>query len=393
MTRTRMLSVVAAIMAAALMPSPALAAKESSVAAAQRDGAIIAAIESAALEAIAAGGGPGLQVAVFKDGKPLLVKGFGSADLELDVPVDNASVFRIGSITKQFTAAVLFKLQEEGKLSLGDALSKYYPDFPHAGEITLRQMLNHTSGLYNYTELPGFFSGPERMLNHTTDEMVAFLAKMPTTQDFAPGTSWHYSNTAYFMLGGVIEKVEKKPIDVVFKERIFAPLGMEHSAIDNEAEIVPGRVSGYDVASPGEFQNASFISMTVPGAAGSMRSTASDLIVWTQALFGGKLLKPASFAAMTSPGKLNDGRDSKVAFPSELSGQEAYGMGLITSKLDGHRRIGHMGGINGFSASVAAFPQDHVIVAVLANGIGKEIGVGPLAERIQKIALGLSLDK
>ncbi len=323
----------------------------------------------------------------------MLVRGFGSANLELGVPVGNTNVFRVGSITKQFTAAVLLQMQEQGKLSLENKLSQYYPDFPHSREITLRQMLNHTSGIHNYTEEEGFFQRGEAMVSHGAGEMVDFFAKMPVTQDFAPGTRWRYSNTAYFMLGGVIEKVENKPLDQVFEARIFAPLGLKHSAIDKETQVVPGRVSGYEVVKPGDFRNAGFISMTVPGAAGAMRSTAYDLAVWLQSLFAGKVLKPASFSDMLAPGKLNDGRSSKVAFPAEMAADEGYGLGLASSELEGHRRVGHDGNINGFSASVAIFPQDQVTVVILANGMGDHIGVGALATRIQKIALGMAPGK
>lgn len=351
--------------------------------------AIAAAIDRAASDAVKTGQSPGLQVAVFKDGAPVLVKGYGSADLELGVPVTNDKVFRIGSVTKQFTAVALVKLQEEGKLSLDDKLSRYFPDFPRAGDITLAQMLHHTSGLFSYTDIPDYMM-KDGLQHQSTADMIAYFAKMPKLMDFEPGTSWNYSNTAYFILGAVVEKVEGKPLATVLKDRFFTPLGMTKTALDDEADIVPGRVEGYAADGVGKFKNAGFISMTVPGGAGAMRSTASDLVRWNAALFGGKLLKPASFAAMTTPGKLTDGQTSGTVI-GKMEGMPKieYGYGLMLSTIDGHRKVDHGGGINGFNASLTEFPADRVTVVVLSNTIGKDVGAGKVAEKIERIALGL----
>jgi len=351
------------------------------------DAAIAAAIDGAAQQAIAAGETPGLQVAVYKDGKPLLVKGYGAGSLELAMPVGNDSIFRIGSVTKQFTAAALVKLEEEGKLSLDDLLSKYYPDYPRAGEITLKQMLHHTSGMHNYTEDESFLA--QAALTKSPDQWVAYFAKMPKVQDFEPGTDWNYSNTAYFLLGAVVEKVEGRPLAKVLEARFFEPLGLRHTALDDEREIVAGRVAGYD-GEPGKFRNAAPISMTIPGGAGAMRSTAEDLARWNAALFGGKVLKPASLAAMTAPGKLGNGRTSSEAI-AKKGGMPAgeYGYALFISDYEGHRKISHGGGIFGFNSSLSEFPGDRVTVAVIANSIGKDLGARMVAERIERIALDL----
>ncbi len=204
---------------------------------------LAAAIDKAAAAAIASGESPGLEVAVIKNGKPVLVKGYGSANLEQHVPVSNTSVFRVGSVTKQFTAVALLLLAEEGKVSVQDKLSKYYPNFPRANDITLDEMLHHTSGIFNYTSAPNF--AVDGMIHRSTDEMVEFIGKLPKTQDFEPGTNWSYSNSAYFILGGVVEKAAGEPLATVFKTRLFAPLGMTHSALDDETEIVDGRARGY----------------------------------------------------------------------------------------------------------------------------------------------------
>lgn len=351
------------------------------------DAAIAAAIDRAAEQAVAAGESPGLQVAVYKDGKPLLVKGYGSGNLELNMPVANDSVFRIGSVTKQFTAAALVKLDEEGKLSLDDLLSKYYPDYPRAGDITLKQMLHHTSGLHNYTDDESFLA--QAALTKTPDQWVATFAKMPKLQDFEPGTDWNYSNTAYFLLGAVVEKVEGKPLAKVLEARFFQPLGLRHTALDDERDVVPGRVAGYD-GEPGKFRNAAPISMTIPGGAGAMRSTAGDLARWNAALFGGEVLKPASLAAMIAPGQLGDGRTSGTAI-AKKEGMPAgeYGYALFISDYEGHRKVSHGGGIFGFNSSLSEFPRDRITVAVIANSIGKDLGARMVAERIERIALEL----
>lgn len=376
----------AAILAAMALQAPAFAADTKAMA---------AAIDQAAQAAIAQGWSPGLQVAVFKDGAPVIVKGYGSADLEQNVPVTNDSVFLIGSTTKQFTAAALLKLAEEGRLSVDDKLAKYYPEFPRANDITLAQMLHHTSGIHNYTEIPKYLD-TDGLVRRTTDEMIQYFAKMEKTQDFEPGTSWHYSNSAYFILGAVVEKVEGKPLAAVLQDRFFTPLGMTRTAMDDESEIVPGRAEGYAGEGPGKFKNAGFISMTVPGGAGAIRSTASDLVRWNAALFGGKVLKPASLAAMTSPGKLNDGQTSgsalKAMMPPGAPTME-YGYGLMLATVEGHEKVAHGGGIPGFNASLTQFPKDRVTVAVLSNAIGKDVGAGKVAGQIERIAVGLPPEK
>lgn len=360
--------------------------------------ALAASIDKVAAAAVAAGESPGLELAVVKDGQAVLVKSYGSANLEQHVPVANDSVFRIGSVTKQFTAAALLLLAEEGKVSLQDTLAKYYPNFPRANDITLDEMLHHTSGIHNYTAEPNF--AVDGMIHRGTDEMVEFIGKLPKTQDFEPGTNWSYSNSAYFILGGVVEKAAGAPLAQVFKSRLFTPLGMNHSALDDETEIVAGRARGYSGAGPGKFTNAPFISMSIPGGAGSVRSTAGDLARWNAALYGGKLLKPDSLAAMLTPGRLSNGESSGAAIAKMMaaagapaSGNREYGYALFLSQVEGHRKIDHGGGIYGFSASLSEFPDDKTTVVVLSNAIGKDVGVSKVAERIERLAIGLPAKK
>jgi D-alanyl-D-alanine carboxypeptidase len=365
------------------------------------DKSLAVSIDKVAAAAVAAGESPGLEVAVVKEGRTVLMRSYGSANLEQRVSASNDSVFRIGSVTKQFTAVALLLLAEEGKISLQDKLSKYYPNFPRADDITLDEMLHHTSGIYNYTSEPNF--GVDGMIHRSTDEMVEFIGKLPKTQDFEPGTNWSYSNSAYFILGGVVEKAAGAPLAEVFKTRIFAPLGMTHSAFDDETELVPDRARGYSGSAPGKFTNAAFISMSIPGGAGSIRSTATDLTKWNAALFGGKMLKPASLAAMLAPGKLSNGENSGVAMAKMMAAagapaaaapaKQEYGYALFLSQDEGHRKISHGGGIYGFSASLSEFPDDKITVVVLSNAIGKDVGASKIADRIERLAIGLPAKK
>lgn len=343
---------------------------------------VASAVDAAARAAIASGETPGLQVAIYKDGKPLLVRGYGSINLELKVPTGNDNAFRVGSVTKQFTAAAIMKLQEEGKLSVNDKLAKYYPDFPHAGEITLAQLLHHTSGVHNYTA-DASFGRSDAALTRTTEEWVDHFAHMAKTQDFEPGTKWNYSNTGYFLLGAIVEKVEHRPLAQVLHDRFFGPLGMTHTALDDERQIVLGRASGYDSEGPGKFTNAKLISMTVPAGAGSIRSTATDLVRWTQALQGGKVVKPESLKAMDTAGLLEG------ANVDPAKRDTGYGYGLTFKTIEGHKRIAHGGGIFGFSSFLADYPDDHIQYAVIANSIGKDVGTAKIAPKIERILLGL----
>jgi len=223
-------------------------------------------------------------------------------------------------------------------------------------------------------------------VRRTTDEWVDRFARMPIPQDFEPGTSWHYSNTGYYLLGGVIERVEEKSLAAVLKDRFFTPLGMTLTALDDERDIVPGRAMGYDADPQVRFRNAECYATSWAAAAGAMRSTASDLIRWNNALFGGKVLQASSFEAMIAPGKLDDGRLSSSAIEGEdpLAGG-TYGYGLVIGELDGHAWVGHAGGIDGFSSFLTEFPDDGITVAINANS---SMGAFKVAERIHQIVIG-----
>ena len=358
--------------AAAASPLPA------SSAAAMPTSATAAAIDRVAGEAIKERVAAGAVVGV-ADGDTLFVRGYGFADLENRVPVTERTVFRIGSVTKQFTTAALLLLQERGKLSLDDTLDRYFPTFPRGGEVTLRQLATHTSGIHNYTA-DGFFREAARQ-DRPTDAMVDYIARQEKPFDFEPGTAWNYSNSGYVLLGAVIEKVAGVPYSVFLDQNILGPLALKDTAVDDLAEIVPGRAHGYeaDKEAPAGFVNTSFLSMSAAAAAGAMRSTPADMLAWHRALFGGKLLKPESLAAMTEPARLKDGR---LTSAGRLPGRQAtppsdYALGLTVAREEGRRMIGHGGSINGFNATLHTYPDEGVTIVLLTNTSGAAYATAP----------------
>ncbi|MDT9600613.1 serine hydrolase domain-containing protein [Sphingosinicella rhizophila] len=356
------------------------------------DTAIAARIDRAAIQAIKAGESVGLQIAVVRNGKELLVSGYGSADLEQAAKVTAETVFRVGSVTKQFTAAAILLLAEDGKLSVDDRLSKFFPDFPRGGEITLRQMLTHTSGLRDFTGDPAY--AKDSLGEILVDDMVTHIKALSPLYEFEPGTAWSYSNSAYFMLGAIVAKVSGKPFGDFLKERLFDRLGMARTAMDDLADIVPQRASGYEAVPHKRhlFRNARSSAMSWIGGAGALRSTAADLAKWADALHGGRVLKPASYAMMIRPALLKNGQPvstAPTAAPLKFMHAE-YGFGLLVGSLEGHQKIGHGGGIEGFAASLNSYPAKGVTIVVLSNTIGGPAGAGTgkVAEKIERIAIG-----
>lgn len=331
-------------------------------------------VDEAANRGIAERKAPGLQISVMRDGALVYSKGFGLANLEIRVPVFPTSVFRVGSLVKQFTGAAILLLAEDGRLSLDDRLARFLPDFPRAGEITLRQMLNHTSGLGNYTETPsprGFLQ--DSRPDYDDAALIAAMQAISPLYAFEPGTGWAYSNTAYILLGLVIARASGRSYAQFLRERLFAPHGLARTAIDDAAEIVPGRVSGYtpDPDAGSGFGNASFISMTYAGAAGALRSTTDDLCRWHDLLLlRGRILRPASLEAMTTPARLANGELPSVAGASADAPRIPllYGMGLGVGRTrDGRRLLAHTGGIQGFSALLRTYVAEKVTIAMAVN--------------------------
>ena len=320
---------------------------------AQDTRALVHYVDSVAAAAVAEHRTAGVSVAVVKNGRTVLAKGYGFADLENDVPATAETVYRIGSITKQFTSAAIMRLMEQGKLSLDDTLQKFLPNFPTQGNrVTVRHLLNHTSGIKSYTSLGPKWQRVIR-LDLVPDSLVALFANEPF--DFKPGDAWLYDNSGYFLLGMIIEKLSGKPYGQYLQDELFTPLGLKSTVYCDQAPLIKHRAQGYAPRPGGVFLNAEPLSMTQPFAAGSLCSTVNDLAAWTLALSSGKVVSAASYRMMTTPGTLNDGKPL------------TYGFGLGTGVLGGHRQVSHNGGINGFVSELHHYPDDSVVTVVLTN--------------------------
>jgi CubicO group peptidase (beta-lactamase class C family) len=294
----------------------------------------------------------------------LLDKGYGFADLEWDIPNSPTTKFRLGSVTKQFTAVSILLLEERGKLSVDDSVKKYMPDAPAAWDkITIFNLLTHTSGIPNFTGFPDYAS--LEPFATTPAQLVARFRDKPL--DFQPGEKWSYSNSGYVLLGYLIEKISGESYEKFVQENIFTPLGMKDSGYDSNSGIILHRASGY-VPSPSGPVNAGYINMTVPLSAGGLYSTTHDLLLWERALFGGKLLSASSLQKMTTP------------FKSDY----AFGLGVRVVK--GHKVIDHNGGIEGFNTHLAYYPDEKLTVIVLGNMNG--LAPDDIAAKLGKIALG-----
>ncbi|HEX4933679.1 MAG TPA: serine hydrolase domain-containing protein, partial [Gemmatimonadaceae bacterium] len=330
--------------------------------------ALSAAVDSIANAFLAGGKGAGLSVAVVKGRDTLALTGYGKADLELDTPTPPRAVYEIGSVTKQFTSVALLMLRDEGKLALDDDFTKYLPDYPTQGRrITVRQLLNHTSGIKGYTEMPQF--GPMMVRDLPKDSLVALFAKEPF--NFEPGEREVYNNSAFFLAGLIVEKLSGKSYADFVQERIFDKVGMKDSHYCSESRIIKGKVKGYDMGPKG-LQKQGFLRHTYPYAAGSLCSSAADLLAWNRALHGGKVLPAASYQELIAPQSLKDGTKLR------------YGLGITMHDVNGHRVIEHGGGINGFLSASDYFPDEDAVIVVLSNstGLPPDAIVAAIADRV-----------
>ncbi len=275
----------------------------------------------------------------------LFSKSYGSANLEWNIPNTRATKFRIGSMTKQFTAASILLLEERGKLKVDDPVKKYMPDAPAAWDkITLFNVLTHSAGLPNFTSFPEY--AKLQAFPIAPEKIVALFKDKPL--DFEPGAKFSYSNSGYVLLGYLIEKISGESYEKFLQDNIFTPLGMKDSGYDSNSAIIERRASGY-APSPAGPVNAEYVHMSVPHGAGALYSTTQDLLKWQLALYGGKVLKPESLAKMTTPFK------------------DDYGFGLIIRTTDGRKQMWHNGGIQGFNSSMAWYPESKTTIVVLAN--------------------------
>jgi len=310
---------------------------------------------------------PGASVVVVKDGKVIFRKGYGMANLELGVPVEPDMIFRLGSVTKQFTAVAILILAEQGKLSLDDEITKFLPDYPAKTQrVTVEQLLTHTSGIKSYTSLPEWLLIWRK--DTELNDLIGLFKDKPS--DFAPGERWSYNNSGYVLLGAIIEKVSGQSYQDFVEKNIFQRLGMAHSFYDNTARVIPRRVTGYSKGKDG-YINAPYLSMTQPHAAGALVSSVDDLALWDAALYTDKLVKQETLKRAWTPAKLTNGKPTH------------YGFGWAINSYEGHTVIEHGGGINGFSTYALRMPEDRVFVAVLTN---KDSGGPGPARVVLKIA-------
>ncbi|MCC7054388.1 MAG: beta-lactamase family protein [Gemmatimonadaceae bacterium] len=330
--------------------------------------------DSLARAFIAHNDAPGTAIAIVRGTDTLLFHGYGSANLELGVPVAVTSVFRVGSVTKQFTASAVMQLVEIGTLSLADSIGQWVPNLPATWRpITITQLLNHTSGIPSYTE------AGESWMKRWGEEMtgadiVALTADKPF--DFAPGTSWKYNNTGYVLLGMLLEARMGHGWGDEFTRRFFTSLGMTRTRYCEVQPLIAGRAAGYSRNEKDEWVNARYLAMSQPAAAGALCSTIGDMLTWNRALHGGTVVTPASYTAMTTP--------AGSAVP------RGYGFGLGVDSVDGHRVISHSGGIPGALTANMWVPEAQLSVTVLTNGDFRN--PDPLAKQLVRAALGLPLD-
>ncbi len=291
---------------------------------------------------------PGLALTIVRDGKTLKTAAYGFANLELKSPTKAETVFEIGSVTKQITAAGILLLQQQGKLSVDDKIATYLQDLPATWtNITLRHLLTHTSGIKSYTGLDGF----ELTKHLKQPQFLKALASVPV--EFAPGEKWKYCNTGYSLLGYIIENVSGKKYWEFIGENIFGPLQMTSTTNREPSIIIPNRADGY------ELKKSALINrdydLTDIFSAGAIVSTVGDLAKWNAALNSEQLLNASSKSQMWTSGKLNDGKET------------GYGFGWHVTPPQPHPNIGHGGSTSGFSATLQRFPEDKLNVIILCN--------------------------
>jgi len=334
----------------------ALAALAAADAAAQTGRTLAERLDSLAGSGVLEKRAVGTVAAVVKGNDTLLMKGYGKANVEWDVPMPADAMFEIGSVAKQFTAAAILQLRDEGKLSLDDEITKWLPDFDTRGnKITVRRLLDHTSGIVGLTEMPefGLLVWNPRF---PRDSAYALIKRYPF--QFPTGTGQMYNNSAFWLAGLIVEKASGMTYEDYVEQRIFAPLGMTRSMYCNSSENVPRRANGYSVQNR-VIRRAPTNVHTWPFAAGSICSTAGDLVTWIKALHGGKVLSPKSYQEMITPAKLNDGTPLR------------YGLGIAAGKDSrGLTYIGHGGSIGGFNAEAGWYPDAQLAVVVLMNSSG-----------------------
>ena len=341
--------------AAALGALAPVASFAAPLAAQTSDSARIAAVaDSVAAATLAGGRVAGLSIAVSLGGRPILARGYGMADLEWQVPTAERTVYEIGSVTKQFTAAAIMRLVEAGKVDLDADVTTYVPEFDAQGRrVTVRRLLDHTSGIKPYTMLPAFQEFGMRTLPR--DTIVTLLSKTPFV--FEPGAVEAYNNSGFFLAGLIVERTSGVSYAEYVRTQLFERAGMRDSRYCDVTTVVPRRARGYQLGGQG-LERAHYLDHTWPFAAGSLCSTVADLDAWNRALHGGKILGAGAYREMIAPGTLADGTTL------------GYAKGLGVGELAGHPAIHHGGAISGFLSYVAWFPERELSIAVSVNTMG-----------------------
>lgn len=320
------------------------------------------------------GGKPGISVAIQRGPRVIYSKGFGFADVELRVPVTPETVFPIGSITKTMTGLVVAQLVDAGKIDLDAPAGRYLPSLPTpARDALVRHLLNHTSGIVNYIELPEFPRNSERPV--TRDEVVGWFASKPLM--FPPGTRYNYTNSGAYLLGLIIEQVTGQPYDAYLETHVFQPFGMEHTSMADWRTLVDHRAKGYQKTKDG-LQNAPRYDPLVAFSAGAVMSTTGDLLKYRAGVFDSPMTPHSVRERLHRLDRLTDG----TLVP--------YSLGcLVHVELDGHRRIMHSGEIFGFSSQYAYYPDDEVTIVVLTNGESSGVPPVSLETKLARAVLGI----
>jgi CubicO group peptidase (beta-lactamase class C family) len=315
-------------------------------------------------------GETGCAALVAINGQIVYKKAFGMANLELNVPMQPDMVFRIGSITKQFTAVAILQLMEQGKLSLQDDITKFIPDYPtQAYKITIENLLTHTSGIRSYTSEPGIMKYMKD--DFKPEEVIDKFKNLP--MEFAPGTKWNYNNSGFFLLGYIIEKASGMKYQDYIEQNLFKPAGMTNSLYGSDRKIIKNRAYPYQPDGDNTV-NADYMSMLLPFSAGSIMSTVEDLYKWNRALIANKFVKRETLEKAWTEYKLSDGKGAH------------YGYGWFLSQIQGSRTIEHGGGINGYLTEEIWLPKEDVFVAVFSNSTAK--APEPVTIRMAAVAIG-----
>jgi CubicO group peptidase (beta-lactamase class C family) len=303
-------------------------------------------------------------VLIAREGRPIFSKAYGMANYELSVPNSVNIKFRIGSVSKQFTAVAVMQLAERGRLNINDSICRYLDGCPEIWmPITIKNLLNHTSGMVNFTSLPEA-SGNFLLLPHTHKEIVDIFRNLPL--ESKPGEKYNYNNSGYYLLGLIIEKASGTPYAEYLRKNIFAPLGMNNSGSDDQETIVENKASGYYLGKDSVFRKTAYINMEILFSMGGAYSTINDLLIWEQALTNDKLLKPSTKEEMFTPGKGN------------------YGFAWLIEKFGNCTRTYHDGGITNFSASLQRLPDERLTVIAISNR-GDDAGIKAAYDMVGKI--------